>query len=218
MFKYKLIGYILLVLLSSCGLPRYTKKSEKVIKGSYSMDSLRMSNYVFYHNVTNSWGVVQDFTHNFDQDSVLRILKGSLDRLPLNVKFDTVITNFMGDSFHVNWRRPFTKDIEQTIIFSTNNKNELQLVPLIKIESNYQSGMYFTSSGGVGGSRYVMREKIILIFYIIENNSIVYARSALSLSPTYPAYDMRETMHLLTQKDWDELVALVMKDYVERIR
>ena len=221
MMNYPKIIFSLILLsnlFSSCSSPRYIRKSEKLVKAVYSTDTIIIHNYYFYHNVTNSWGIVQEHLHSIDEDSIISIFKNSLNRVSLSMSFDKGVTNAIDNSFHGNWRKPFDDELVRKITSSIAQDNKLYLVPLIKLENNFQTGMYFTSSGSAGGSRYLMRGKLSLIIYIVKNNSILYCRSGLFLSDLYPSYDMRETIHTLTQKDWDELVALVMKDYIERLR
>jgi len=217
MKSYNYLWLVFLTIVASCASPKHIKKKEKIIQEMYSSDTIVMQNYMFYHDVTNSWDKVQDWTHQLSGDSVVEIFKTSLSKLSLNIDYKKYSTNNVDSTFHQNWRKPFDHCLQEKIYSLAKDKSEIQLVPLIKITNNYQSGMYFTSSGAAGGSRYLMRGKVYLIIYLIKNNSIIYSRSGLFLSDLHPAYDMKEVMHTLTQQDWDELVALVMKDYLDRL-
>jgi hypothetical protein len=199
-------------------MPRLMKRRESVLKNSYNQEIIHMERFVFYEDVINSWGKVQEWSHSMNGDSIFEIFDSSLQKLDLKLERSSVVKNNFESSFRKNWAKRFDKSIIEKVLLMAGRDEKLYLVPLIKITHSYESGMYSTSSGSVGGSRYLMQNNLYLIIYLIKGNSIVYARSGFFLDAFYPAYDVMDIQHTLTQKDWDELVALVMKDYIDRIR
>jgi hypothetical protein len=217
MIKIKLIGYFLLFLLASCGLPRYLKNRTKIVKAEYSRDTLVIRDFVFCNYLTNSWGITLDKDFFMDEDNVFDIFKTSFSKLNLNHNFISQGKNHCDDYFRDDWRTAITTEAEVKINRMCGDDNKLLLIPVISFRSSHQSGMHFTSGGSVGGSRYTKYEAIFLTVYLVENGSVIFRRTA-AFQTSYPAYDIMEIHHVITQKDWDELVALVMKDYMERIR
>jgi hypothetical protein len=216
--KVTCFSLIILLGISSCSMTRYMKKKDAVVRNYYSDDTLYIHGFVFYDNVINSWGVSQSWSPYMSEDSVFRIFKNSLLRVTTNTVVAEDNFNFIDSTFHGNWRKTFDSALERNILSQCNSGGRLQLVPLIKFTQSTRSGLYYTSSGAAGGSRYLIQNKLYLIIYLIEDNSIVYSRAAFCLGHSYPAYDITEVQHTLTQKDWDELVALVMKDYIDRVQ
>jgi len=216
--KVSYFGILFLMVLSSCDMIRYMKKRETIVDGSYSKDTLYINGYVFYDDVVNSWGISQSWSPYMNSDSVFTVFKTALFRIKNNIVVKEGNFNFSDSTFHRNWGRRFDNDLLSRIISITQGQGKLHLVPLIKMTQAARSGMYFTSSGAAGGSRYLIQNQLELVIYLIKDNSIIYSRAAFCLGRSYPAYDLKEIQHTLTQQDWDELVALVMKDYVDRLQ
>lgn len=217
----KLIGFIFSVLLlamGSCAIPRYIKKREKIVQETYAGDSIVLKDFIFCTDVVNSWGTVQDWSHPMDGDSILNLFKASLSKLTTNIKFKEDPRNYCDSTFKRFWRKPFKEEAIAKIKALASSPDEIQLIPLIKMTHEYRSGLYFTSGGAVGGSRYLFQNNLYLVIYLIHNHQIVYCRSALFLGEYYPGYDKQKIMHTLKEQDWDELVALTMKDYLVRIQ
>ena len=206
------------MITSSCANPRYMKKREVIVRESYFDDRIYINGFLFYDDVVNSWEIIQSWSHHMNADSVFGLFRASLCKLQKNVIVEEGNLNIIDSSFHRNWTKRFDSEHTARIISLSKDKNRLQLVPLLKMTHGSRSGMYFASSGAVGGSRYLLRNDLDLIVYILRNDSIVYSRAAFFLGEEYPAYDLKDIQHTLTQQDWDELVALVMKDYVDRLQ
>ncbi len=217
MIKIKLIGYFLLLLLASCGLPRHIKNKTKIVKAEYSADTIVIKDFVFCNYLVNSWGITMKKEFFMDEDSVFNIFRTSFSKLSLNHKFISQGKNHCDDHFRKDWENALDKEAEIKIKKVYDDNIKIQLIPVISFRSHHQSGLYYTSGGSVGGSRYSKFEAIFLTVYLIDNGSVIFRRTA-AFQTSYPAYDIMEIHHVITQKDWDELVALVMKDYIERLR
>jgi hypothetical protein len=216
--KTTCLGCLILLLLSSCNMIRYYKKKEAVVKHDYSGDTLYVNGYVFYDDVRNSWGISQEWTPYVNEDSVFTKFEETIHGISDKVVFKESSLNLYDTTYHRNWGKRFPHDMLLKIKQLPQEKGKLNLIPLIKLTQAMRSGMYFTSSGSVGGSRYSVQNQLELVVYVIKDNSILYSRAGFCLGEPYPAYDVTDLQHTLTQKDWDELVALVMKDYLERAK
>jgi hypothetical protein len=153
-----------------------------------------------------------------NEDSILSIFSTSLSKLGLNGVERIKGVNNCDDAFRDSWSYAMSSAAERKIINAHKGTPALELIPVISFRNSNESGMYFTSSGGVGGSRYQKKNSVFITVFLMQMGKLMYKQSAVFHSEFYSSYDKMEVQHLLTQKDWDELVALVMKDYVERIR
>jgi len=210
--------FVLFWMVTSCASPKYVKNKKRFVKEAYTDESIIIEDYVFCNYMVNSWGIRLDKEFPMNEDSVFDIFKRSFSKLNSSHTYFAESMNQCDDEFRKDWRNAINTEAEVKLRGIARKEFNLQLIPVISFRSSHQSGMYFTSSGGVGGSRYLKRNDLFLTIYLLQSGTIVYRRTAVFLSDDYPAYDIMEIEHLLTQQDWDELVALVMKDYVDRLQ
>jgi hypothetical protein len=215
---FNVLFLLLLVLLSSCESPKYLRSNRKIVSEVYGVEKLKVKHYLFSNYMENSWGVILDQRFEMNNDSLFNIFKLSLLKLKLECDVLTEPINHWSGKHGKGWQESFAPDIEKFLISLSSENESFFIVPIIAFRNSSRSGMNFTSSGAAGGSRYLKRNDLFLTVAIVGNGKIQYRRTAVFLSDFYPAYEIEEIQHLLTQQDWDELVALVMKDYVERIR
>lgn len=150
------------------------------------------------------------------EDSVFQIFKTALLKSTKDIMVIEGNENFHDTTFHRSWERRFKSDVMAKIKARSQEQGKPYLVPLLKMTQAVSSGMYFTSAGGVGGSRYLIQNQLELMVYVIKDGEIIYTRSGYFLGKPYEAYELTEVQHTLTQQNWDDLVALLMKDYLVR--
>jgi len=99
-----------------------------------------------------------------------------------------------------------------------DNENAIILLPIIHIDNVTQRAV-MVSSRGIPDGGYFMRDIFLKIaIYLIKNNEIIYLKSARygPVSSETATYD-EEPPKKLEQKHWDNLVRLVMNDYIRRL-
>jgi len=204
--------------IASCSNPRFINKKQVVYQDYYCEDSLVLKDFIYYDDVLNKWGNPIDWCHEMNGDSVFQVFLTSFNKLNLSVSTYEGCKNRFDDKFRREFEKPFEEELIANIKGLTKDSTQAFLIPMIKISNYNGNGMYFTGSGAVGGSRYLLQNILYLAVYVIKANEILYTRSAVFLDKSYPAYDVIEIEHTLSESDWDELVALVMKDYVDRLK
>jgi hypothetical protein len=177
-----------------------------------------VEDFIYYDEVLNKWGRAEDWQHALNEDSIFNVFFSSLNNLNLSIANKSKSINGFDNRFKRDFKKSLDKNLLAEMKDRINDPQKTVLIPIIKLSNYIGSGMYFTGSGSVGGSRFLMQNILYLDIYIVKENEVLYNRSGVFFGRSYPAYDVMDIQHTLTEQDWDELVALVMKDYIDRIR
>jgi len=209
---------LIFVVILGCGNPRYKYAKQSRIESYYARDPIVIADFIFCNNIVGPWDRIKDLPYYMNEDSVLTIFERSLMKLNQPISLDKRGANLCTPTLRRRWLKKLDESSIHRIVQSAVDSNLVYLFPVITFTHGYIGGMHYTSSGGVGGSRYSMDNILNIDLIIIKKGKIVYQRSGVKLGSPYPGYEIMEIQHTLTQQDWDELVALVMKDYVDRLQ
>lgn len=208
-----------LLILAGCQHLRLTHKRDHILNRAYAWsDTLYLNDFVLCNTLRNEWNLKkeQEFDTQVDLDSVYDIFKSSLKKIELPIKISNG-ENKCDSIFRSNWRMR-VEDTKQHVHKAKNNElRSLQLIPVIHATNFYERPYYIV--GGVPGGGYYVRQTILRItIFILDGEEIIYLRSGAYFSESYRAYNKGNTRTNLTQEHWDNLVELVLRDYVKRLR
>ena len=212
------------LLFSSCvKYYKYTNRFRKITKSNYSfIDTVYVKDYILCNSLRN---INKNFFYPkggevvpINEDSVLAHFENAFNKLNIFVQFDTVRNNNCDNEFHENVLIRDRKINHKKIIeISKKSKRELVLVPYIYIDNIYENQIYFLSSGVPAGGDLVRNSYLNLGIYVLQNDKIIYFRSAHHFTISSHE-DFEEEPKRQTQENWDKLVKMVMSDYIERLK
>ena len=237
MIKFRQITYlfVLFSILSGCNKYSYHNRIHRVVNKKYEQDTLRISKHILciglYKISFSFWEIGQshklddksDFQTFFDTDSLYNAFKNSMEKVnkttPVQYANSDAI-NYCDDNFLEKKKLKFRHfDIDRILDIIGDTKGETVLFPAIFIENNYRN----ESSGRIGSGvsvdagYYIKSLSLKIMILIVKDNEIIYLRTGLYVSDKYYTYDKRNKTMLLEQENWDNLVKLVMKDYIKRL-
>ena len=211
--------YLLVIsLISSCTNVRYYNKKHIVIEETYLNDTVHLNDFVLCKKIAGPFGVSPNWPILIDDDTLYKSFLASLFKLDLKLKVIHHGKNQCDNDFQRRWKSDRSVARITKIQSIERDSNTLQLVPIIYFEHQYHSSQYVTSSGMAGGEGYKKRNILTIQIYILNNSSIIYMRSVQASTETYYDYDKEKIVDNSTQLLWDEMVALVMKDYLDRLQ
>ena len=217
--RARLLFLSVLMIVSGCQHLRLTQKRDHVLKRAYDWsDTLHLSDFVLCNTLRNEWNLKkeQEFDKEIDLDSVLMVFQSALMKLNLPLEISNG-ENSCGSAFRENWRMKIPENNQNIHGISEREKGRLQIIPVIHLNSGYKRHRYI--AGGLPGGGYFIKRTILwLTIYVLDGDDIVFLRAGAYFGETYYTYNKGDTRTNLTQEHWDDLVELVMRDYVARLR
>jgi hypothetical protein len=215
----KSVPILLMVILICAGCSPYKykiiNKRAQVVKDSYSADTVFFQNFILCSNINTLFRNEQLI---INEDSVLNVFINSVEKSGVSFVYESEGRNFCDEEFLKN-KLIKAKNISTREIMEISKPNgTLRAVPVIYINNRALKNRYFTSKGIPGGGGYLRDTFLNIMIYFIENDEIIYLKSAWfgPVSSETATYD-EEPPKKLEQEHWDRLVRLVMSDYIKRL-
>jgi hypothetical protein len=225
MKQYFLCIVLLLIGLQACS-PRLDSKKQHISKKQYSKDSLAIVDYglcislIGYPNTMSLKGRQYDqseFSIHFDHDSIFVHFLNALSMLDIPISKENQQNSFCDSGLYRNYNMDIRKiDFNQ---IKANNKNKgLTLVPILYLNSSHEKAMHFSLSGGASGGQYLKQTVLTIVIVILDGEEIIYLSSGKYFGKSYDSWNEKDPNANMTQMHWDKLVAMVMKDYLKRVK
>jgi hypothetical protein len=231
MNKGILIIILLLQLLSSCTtrFDSWQKKSQ-IIKKEYpnSKESICIPDIILCSYYKKGlWTQIQ--TIDLNRDSIVEILKLSLNKLDLNLSFSNII-RYHCESVYTPNNKNFYMNInpDEMVKLKSLNSCRFNLIPFIRIVNQDITFITPTASSGspAGGMK---RDPMVgIVVYLFDNNELIYLRRFNFSGKVINVYKDehgnildedtdKPVKSTIEQKHWDKLVELVMRDYIKGV-
>jgi hypothetical protein len=217
---FQLIATLIVILLfAGCSPYKYkvTNKRAQIVKNSYSSaDTIVFQNFIFCSNINT---LFHNEALNINEDSLLNIFFTSVENSGIQFVYNDEGRNFCDEEFQSN-KLIKAKKIDKRKIFDISESNStLSAVPFVYINNRALSNRYFTSKGIPGGGGYLRDTFLNMTIYLVKNDEIVYHKSAWfgPVSSETATYN-EDSPKKLEQEHWDNLVRLVMLDYINRVQ
>jgi hypothetical protein len=206
-----------ILFLCSCASQRLDGKRHHIVKKSYPIDTILISDYISCYGLRNTIGIESTPPTLFNKDSLFNHFEIALKNTDLVFKMDDNNLNQCDSIFHSYWAMKINQVDKKKIKSLTTGKN-LTLVPFIYFDDYYRKYIYFSSTGVAGGGGYIKKPYLKMIVFLLDGDNIIYARSAIHFGKGHHVNEKEDIDKVISQDHWDKLVELVMKDYIKRLK
>ena len=237
--KYQFILFTIALFLSGCyGQYKSKGKCCEIISKKYRLNEpILLKNYVIYNTMDfNNIVSSNSMMWQTDFDSLINVFGSALNKLKLPV----INKSYLGDNFtefyHIE-KPPlrFIKFDDDWIVSVVNlgdtqilskmlPDSSLILLPVVYLYNTVNFTGFMSSGGVAGDNGFFVHTYFYTMVYMIKNEQIVYKKFIRYKSEKSQNFNTRQEAvenafaPMIKQEHWDEIVRLVMNDYVKRLK
>lgn len=218
LYKIKFI-LIILITIYSCESLRHEQKRFHVTNASHPSDTLYVSNYALCSAMRGDiYGRERNQIGTVNLDSILNVFYQSLESINTPINIDKNGQNLCYSYLHDNPMLKVERINLEFIKKTVDKKDKPVLFPIIYYDLRFQINATIGAAGIVSGDDdYFIRSDLRFMAIVFYNDEIIYLKSASKVGQVERHAELVEPKKSTTREDWDDLVKLVMDDYINRL-
>lgn len=217
--RFYFSNLIILFLITGCSKTPFFEKNRKYhkTKKKYNVEILHIDHYVM-QSIFSPGTIIENTVEDLNEDSVFNIFSSSLSNLDLSITYNGTLDNIADKKFHDNPYMKYKKiDINRILTMCNGKRDQLIMFPIISYINFYSKPFSISGSSNIVTFEKIYNTSLSISIFLIKNEEIIYFKSMFIKESHYMNEEITE--HYRFSKDrWDELVRLVMLDYMERLQ
>lgn len=212
----KYLPIVTIGLLVSCANP--VLKKSAVASDAYTLpDSMLLVNAIVCHRLIDNLGRELEVNQELLVDSVIELFYNGIKLAPVKVDDNTPVVKEQSPCYP-KWNIRF-KDIDHEQVKNLARDTILPyLIPLISIETRSWRNTSTSISGGVSGGGINKVVFVRIMFFVVQNNIILYHVIGFTGGKGFNVDDVSEGRMNMEAAKMNDLILLFEEDYAKAVR